>query len=194
MCCANCPKCLCDFWRISPEKVIAQLNLYVRVINTLDGPASWWCRSGSFFKLLLRLSSMCWFRVPLHRSVAAERNGWRHLQWASWSSERPQWRSHLSGFQPWWWTAALWWERQGAHLNQNSTCLPCCRNESKVLQNQIFNFFFLTWSSLISGSDVMGCECVSCCSGQVAPSQPQRLDHWLCLDPGLCGRYLFPLQ
>lgn len=239
--------------------------------------------------LKLLLSPICWLRVSLHRSVAVEWNGWGHLQWASWSSEGPQWRSHLSGFQPWWWTAALWWERQGACLDKIWSCLSCCkysvRNVSKVCDEflctitflfSFFNIHDFSWpnlyekclgfsntvswdckytflcqcsvgmfsycilckfssnfyhhkvpscvlvqmkavqrssgsifqicatlfvsiqrqlnlSSLISGSDVVGRECVSCCSVQVAPSLSQRLDHRLCLDPRLCGKCVFHL-
>lgn len=97
--------------------------------------------------LKLLLSPICWLRISLHRSVAVEWNGWGHLQWASWSSEGPQWRSHLSGFQPWWWTAALWWERQGACLDKIWSCLSCCkysvRNVSKVCNEFLCTITFL---------------------------------------------------
>lgn len=42
----------------------------------------------------------------------------------------------------------------------------------------------------VLGSDGVGCLCISCRSVQVAPSLSQRLDHKLCLDSRLCGKFL----
>lgn len=67
--------------------------------------------------------------------MAAEWTGWYFHSRASITSEWPQWRGHLSGFQPWRRSTAVWWKRSGVVWQFTIFIWKCWGSMKRLIQH-----------------------------------------------------------